>query len=263
MGVVNLTPDSFSDGGAHPDLESALAVAEAMIGAGAALLDVGGESTRPGAVSVGTTDELDRVLPFIREATRRFGVPLSIDTRKAEVAAAALNAGAVAVNDVSGLSHDPDMAGVVARTGAGLVLMHMRGDPTTMTGLTDYDDVVRDVGEELAASARRAIEAGIARQAIVLDPGLGFAKTAAQSLRILRDLDRLLDLGYPILVGPSRKSFLGAVLGLPAEERLEGTIAACIAGYHGGARLFRVHDVAPVARALAVAHAIECPEIVE
>jgi dihydropteroate synthase len=234
MGVVNLTPDSFSDGGAHPDLESALAVAEAMIGAGAALLDVGGESTRPGAVSVGTTDELDRVLPFIREATRRFGVPLSIDTRKAEVAAAALNAGAVAVNDVSGLSHDPDMAGVVARTGAGLVLMHMRGDPTTMTGLTDYDDVVRDVGEELAASARRA-----------------------------RDLDRLLDLGYPILVGPSRKSFLGAVLGLPAEERLEGTIAACIAGYHGGARLFRVHDVAPVARALAVAHAIECPEIVE
>lgn len=256
MGIVNLTPDSFSDGGLLRDVEEALDRARAMVAAGARMLDVGGESTRPGAREVPEREELARVLPFLERSVGEVGVPLSVDTRKAAVARAALEAGAAVVNDVSALAHDPRMASVVAETGAGAVLMHMRGDPATMEALTDYGDVRAEVAAELEAAVARAGAAGVDRRALVLDPGIGFAKTATQSLELLSDLGPLRALGFPILVGPSRKSFLGAVLGVPPLERAAGTAAACVVAYLGGARIFRVHDVEPVAQALAVAHAI-------
>ena len=256
MGIVNLTPDSFSDGGGFPDLEAALEHARVLVAEGAALVDVGGESTRPGARSVTGEEELARVLPFLLRASRELGVPLSVDTRKAAVARAALEAGAAVVNDVSGFAHDPLMARVVAQAGAGAVLMHMRGEPTTMGALATYQDVGAEVAAELGLAVERARQAGVPDEALVVDPGLGFAKTPAQSLALLRDLDPLHALGFPILVGPSRKSFLGAVLGLPPQERGPGTVAACVVAYFGGARIFRVHDVGPVAQALTVAHAI-------
>lgn len=256
-GVLNLTPDSFSDGGELPSVDAALARARSMVAAGADLLDVGGESTRPGAGEVPADEELDRILPFLRAAVERFGVPISVDTRKARVAEAALDAGAQIVNDVSGLEHDEAMAPLLAARGAGVVLMHMRGTPATMRSRTGYGDVVADVRSELAARVRRARDAGIEEERIVLDPGIGFAKDADQSLRLLRETHRLLEAGFPLMVGPSRKSFLGAVLGTPPRDRLEGTLAACAAAYVGGARLFRVHDVREVARALRVLEAIE------
>jgi len=256
MGIVNLTPDSFSDGGRLCDVEKALDHARGMIEAGARLIDVGGESTRPGARNVPEPDEIERVVPFLRRAAGELGVPLSVDTRKAGVARAALDAGAAVVNDVSGLGHDPGMAGVVAESGAGVVLMHMRGDPETMVSLASYRDVRVEVAAKLALAVARARAAGVSDRAIVVDPGIGFAKTAEQSLELLSDLGPLCALGFPILVGPSRKSFLGAVLGVPPQERAAGTAAACVVAYLGGARIFRVHDVEPVAQALAVAHAL-------
>jgi dihydropteroate synthase len=256
MGVVNLTPDSFSDGGLLGDLEAALDHARAMVSAGAAILDVGGESTRPGAAAVGEEEECARILPFVRRAAAELGVPVSVDTRKAAVARAALDEGASVVNDVSGLSFDPGLADVVAAAGAGAVLMHMRGVPATMAGLATYGSVSSEVAAELGSAVARARRAGISDEAVVLDPGLGFAKTPAQSLALLADLAPIHALGFPVLVGPSRKSFLGAVLGVPPERRATGTAAACVVAYLGGARIFRVHDVEPVAQALAVARAI-------
>lgn len=256
MGVLNLTPDSFSDGGDLASEDEAMGRAEEMVAAGADLLDVGGESTRPGAAEVPVAEEIRRVVPFIRRASR-LSVPISVDTRKAEVARAAVEAGAAVVNDVSGLRHDPAMARTVGELGAGVVIMHMRGTPGTMGGRTEYGDLVSEVRDELEERTRAAREAGIAPSKIVVDPGIGFAKTAGQSLVLIRDLDRLLGLGYPVLVGPSRKSFLGAVLGTPPRDRLEGTVVACVAAYARGARVFRVHDVDAVARALSVARAIE------
>ncbi len=257
MGILNLTPDSFSDGGElWDDLPEALRRAEAMVEAGAGILDVGGESTRPGAREVPAAEEKRRILPFLREAARRLDVPLSVDTRKAEVGRAALSEGASVVNDVSGLAHDPELARVVADAGAGLVLMHMRGTPADMRERARYDDVTAEVADELAEALGRARAASVDDEAVVVDPGIGFAKTAEQSLLLLRDLPRLHGLGRPLMVGPSRKSFLGRVLDLPTAERVEGTVAACVLAWAGGARIFRVHDVEPVARALAVAHAV-------
>ena len=257
MGIVNVTPDSFSDGGSHGSVDDALRRAEAMVAEGAALVDVGGESTRPGAGAVPPDEELGRVLPFVEAAASRLGVPISVDTRKAGVARACLDAGAEVVNDVSALAHDPGMAAVVRDAGAGVILMHMRGDPATMAGLAAYGDVRAEVARVLRASLERALGQGIAEESIVLDPGIGFAKSAAHSLALLGDLDTILALGRPVLVGPSRKSFLGEVLGLPAGERLHGTVAACVVAYLQGARIFRVHDVAPVVQALAVVEAAE------
>lgn len=255
MGIVNLTPDSFSDGGLLRDVDAALDHARALVAAGAAILDVGGESTRPGATAVPEDEELRRVLPFLSRAAGSLGVPISVDTRKASVARAALAAGAAVVNDVSGLGHDPDMGEAVAAAGAGLVLMHMRGDPATMATLAGYRDVTAEVAEELRAAVSRARAAGIPDEALVVDPGMGFAKTTSQTLALLADLGPVRALGLPILVGPSRKSFLGAVLGVGPRERVAGTISACVMAYLEGARIFRVHDVGPVAQALAVAHA--------
>lgn len=256
MGIVNLTPDSFSDGGSLRDVEAAMDHARRLVGEGAGMVDVGGESTRPGAEPVPEAEERARVLPFVERAAGELGVPVSVDTRKAGVARGALEAGAAVVNDVSALAHDPDMAGVVAAAGAGVVLMHMRGDPTTMGGMADYHQVAAEVAAELSVAVARARAAGIPDDAVVVDPGIGFAKTPAHSLALLADLGPLRALGFPVLVGPSRKSFLGAVLGVPPGERAAGTAAACVMAYLQGARIFRVHDVAPVAQALQVARAV-------
>lgn len=256
MGILNLTPDSFSDGGELTSVESALERARRLVREGARILDVGGESTRPGAETVPVEEELARVLPFIRRASAEGLGPISIDTRNALVAREALKAGAQVVNDVSGLNHDPDMAGAVAEGEAGLVVSHMRGTPSTMKDLAEYDDVTAEVVGELRRSLSTALLAGIPRERIVVDPGIGFAKTGAQSLRLLRELASLKALECPILVGPSRKSFIGELTGMAPGDRLPGTLAACVVAYCHGARVFRVHEVAPILQGLRVTEAI-------
>jgi len=256
MGILNLTPDSFSDGGVLASVETALIRGRTALEEGARVLDVGGESTRPGSEPVPVDEELRRILPFIREASEAGLGPLSVDTRNAAVAREALKSGAQIVNDVSGLKHDPDMARVVAEEGAGLILSHMRGTPATMKGLAQYDDVVSEVTQELGDSLSLALGAGIPKERIVVDPGIGFAKTGTQSLDLLRNLASLQALDCPILVGPSRKSYIGDVTGLPPSGRLPGTLAACVLAYQWGARVFRVHDVAPIVQALSVTQAI-------
>jgi dihydropteroate synthase len=256
MGILNLTPDSFSDGGELSSVEAAVERGLAMVEQGADLLDLGGESTRPGAPAVEPHLQLRRVLPVLEALVLHTSVPISIDTRSAAVARQALASGASIVNDVSALG-DPEMAEVVRDAGAGLVLMHMRGTPQTMQLLAEYDDVVTEVRGELAGALDRALAEGIDAERIVLDPGIGFAKTAEQNLALLGGIDRLATLGRPLLVGPSRKSFIGRILGgAPPRERVAGTVAACVVALLRGARLFRVHDVAPVRQALDVAGAI-------
>jgi dihydropteroate synthase len=261
LGVLNITPDSFHDGGRHQNLAAAVAHAERMLEAGADIIDVGGESTRPGAQPVNAAEERARVVPVVEALTRRWpDVPVSVDTVKAEVARAALDAGASIINDVSGLRLDPALGGAVAAAGAGIILMHSRGTVATMAdyALAAYgEDATASVAGELAEAADRALRAGIAHEAIVLDPGLGFSKRTDHSIGVLAHLERIVALGWPVLVGPSRKRFVGEVAGgLPPAERLEGTIAACVVALLHGARLFRVHDVAPIRRALALAEAV-------
>jgi dihydropteroate synthase len=257
VGILNVTPDSFSDGGRFPTVEAALEHAARLKADGCQVLDVGGESTRPGARPVPAAAEIARVVPVIEALVRRDLGPVSVDTRKAVVAAAALGAGAAAVNDVSGLAFDPALGGVVAGAEAGIALMHMRGTPETMDGLTQYGDLAVDVADELRVAVARAEAAGIAPERIVLDPGLGFAKTPEQSFRLLDDLDPILGLGYPVLVGPSRKRFLGAVTDRPPEDRDRATAVACALAWQRGARLFRVHDARLAREALAVARALD------
>lgn len=256
MGVVNLTPDSFSDGGRYLAPEAAVAHAERLLAEGADLLDLGGESTRPGAAEVPEAEEIRRVVPVV-EALRARGVaaPISVDTRKPGVARAALRAGADLVNDVAGLSA-PGMAELVAEAGAPAVLMHMRGTPADMQLRTGYGDVVEEVAAELGAALAAAVARGVPAERIVLDPGLGFAKTAPQSAALLANLPRLLRLGRPLLVGPSRKSFLGALTGAPVGERLPATLAAVTAAVLGGATFVRVHDVGPARQAARLAAAL-------
>lgn len=261
VGILNVTPDSFWDGGRYAGLDAALAAAEGMLGAGADAIDLGGESTRPGARAVAASEEMARILPVLRELVRRWPtVPITIDTVKAEVARAALEEGAAGINDVSGLRLDPAMAEVVAGAGAGLVIMHSRGPVERMARyeMAQYGpDPVGDVVAELAAARDRALEAGVHRDAIVLDPGLGFSKRTEHSVAMLAHLDRIITLGHPVLIGPSRKRFIGELGGgLPVDQRLEGTIAACVFGLLRGARLFRVHDVGAIRRALDVAESL-------
>lgn len=256
MGIVNVTPDSFSDGGRFRDPGPALAHARDLTAAGADLLDVGGESTRPGAEPVGVQEELDRVLPVVEALKREAGVPVSVDTRRAAVAREALAVGADAVNDVSALG-DPEMAGVLAASECGVALMHMRGTPETMDGLARYGDVAQEVAAELAESLRRAEAAGIDPERVALDPGLGFAKTGEQSVELVARLGVLAALGRPLLLGPSRKRFLGALVGEAEPSRRDAaTVGACLAGWVRGARIFRVHEVRAVRHALDVAAAI-------
>jgi dihydropteroate synthase len=254
--VLNVTPDSFSDGGRFLDPDAAVDQALRMASEGADLIDVGGESTRPGAPEIPEEEELRRVIPVLsRLARARFPVPVSIDTSSAVVARAALDTGAALVNDVRGLA-DPALARVVAEAGAPVVLMHMRGTPRDMRERATYRDVVGEVRSELAAAMARAEEAGVQRERILLDPGIGFAKTAEQSMEVLARLSELLSLGRPLFVGPSRKSFIGAVTGAPPDERLSGTLAAVTAAVLAGAAFVRVHDVAASRQAARVAAAL-------
>jgi dihydropteroate synthase len=261
VGIVNVTPDSFWDGGRHATTERAITHAARLLEEGADILDVGGESTRPGARPVEPDVERDRVVPVIAAINLRWpDVPVSVDTVKADVARAALDAGATIVNDVAGLRLDPALGTVIAHAGAGVILMHSRGTVDRMASyeLADYGaDPVGVIVAELEQAAQRALEAGIAPAAVVLDPGLGFAKETAHSVVVLAHLDRIVALGWPVLVGPSRKRFVGEVAGgLPTEDRLEGTLAALAIALLAGARLFRVHDVAAARRALALAEAV-------
>jgi len=256
MGVVNVTPDSFSDGGAFLDRDAAVRHGLRLAFEGADLLDIGGESTRPGADPVGEREELDRVIPVIEGIRAENGdVRVSIDTSKAAVAAAAVDAGADYVNDVTALRGDPDMAAVVAERGVDVCLMHMLGTPRTMQAEARYDDVVGDVRAFLAARVEAAVAAGIALERIEVDPGIGFAKTIAHNLELLRRLRELTELGRPIVLGTSRKSFLGRITGRETAERVPATLATVVMGYERGARVFRVHDVAPARDALLVAAA--------
>lgn len=244
MGIVNVTPDSFADGGRHFSLEAALAHARHLVAAGADILDVGGESTRPFSEPVPLEEELRRVLPVIEAIRAELDVPLSIDTYKAEVARRALEAGADIINDISALRFDPDLAPLAAATGAPVILMHMKGTPRDMQTDPRYDDLLGEIKAFLAERRDFALSQGIAPQAIVLDPGIGFGKTFAHNLQILNHLDTFLDLGCPLLVGPSRKAFIGHYLGgLPPGERDFGTLAALVAAVLKGAKILRVHNV--------------------
>lgn len=256
MGVLNVTPDSFSDGGKWIEPGAAIDRARQMVDEGAAVIDVGGESTRPGATPVDEEEELRRVLPVIESLAKDPGVPISIDTRKPGVARRALEAGAVIVNDTNGEASDGLMTDVVVGMGAGVVLMHSRGTPDTMREMTQYGDIVADVCRFLLAWAQRLESAGVPSDAIVLDPGFGFAKSPSQNLELLERLDEVVDLGYPVLSGTSRKSFIGAVLDLPEHERLEGTASTVAWAVSEGASILRVHDVKEMSRVVQMAAAI-------
>ena len=249
MGIVNVTPDSFSDGGMFRAPEAAIEHGLALAAAGADILDIGGESTRPGADPVSAGEEMDRVLPVVEGLAARTGVALSIDTTKLEVARAALTAGASIVNDVSALRFSPGIAELAAETGAGLVLMHMRGEPRTMQRDPRYDDLLAEVGGHLREAARRAEAAGVDRRSIVVDPGIGFGKTPRDSWRLLTGLLALAP-GYPVLVGHSRKSFLDPEARRPPGDRLPQSLAAGLLAALNGAAILRVHDVEAHARML-------------
>lgn len=257
MGILNLTPDSFSEGGCYLETEAALARARSMIAEGADLLDIGGESTRPGAQTVSVQQESDRVLPLIEALRRETDIPLSIDTTKAEVAGAAVNAGANFVNDISGFQFDAKMAATVAAAGAGVFLMHTSGRPDVMQQHTDYVDLLQEVSLFLCRAAAQAVAAGVAATAIAIDPGIGFGKSLHGNLVLLQQLEKLVALGYPVLLGTSRKSFIGRILHQDDPcQRLAGSLASIALGVQQGARIFRVHDVRPSCEAALLSFAI-------
>lgn len=257
MGILNVTPDSFSDGGRYLDPGAAVKHALEMVEEGADLIDVGAESSRPGAESVSEAEELRRLIPVVQEVCRRVSVPVSVDTTKAAVARQALDAGAAIVNDISALQADPAMASVVADAGAGLVLMHMQGTPRTMQQAPRYGDVVAEVREFLSERLLAAVRAGIAEDHILLDPGIGFGKNREHNLALLARLDELRPLGRPILVGVSRKSFIGEALDRRTGDRLMGTAAAVAVAVLRGARVVRVHDVKAMRDVVRMAYAIQ------
>jgi len=264
MGILNVTPDSFSDGGQFFTLDSAVARAEQMIAEGADIIDVGGESTRPGGEPVSIEEEIERVVPVIEALAVRTGTPLSVDTTKSEVARAALDAGAAIVNDISALRFDFYVADAVARAGAGLVLMHSRGTPATMHRLPPVADIMEEVTHSLRASINMAERRGVKRDSIVIDPGIGFGKSQEQNLELIAKLDQLIDAfpDYPLLIGTSRKSFIGRILSdengtpAPAEDRLHGTMATITAAILHGTHIVRVHDVKAALETIRVAESI-------
>lgn len=256
MAILNVTPDSFYDGGRRLDPGKAIADGIEMAEAGADVIDIGGESTRPGARPVPEDEELERVVPVIRGLRREIRVPISIDTYKSAIARAALCQGADIVNDISALRFDPDMVGLVAAERVPVVVMHMQGTPRSMQAAPRYDDVVREVEGFLAAQIRYALEQGVERGNIIVDPGIGFGKTLDHNLALLRGLPALASLGQPLLVGASRKSFIGKILGAEPGERLEGSLAAAAAAVLGGANIIRAHDVKETWNAVRIADAI-------
>lgn len=260
MGILNVTPDSFSDGGEYLDCNQALRQAERMIDEGASILDVGGESTRPGAKRISSDEEINRVVPIIEAISKRFDVPISIDTSKSEVSRAAIVAGAEIINDVSGLKWDGKIADVARETGAGLVLMHLRGDFETMHKPEPIEDIFQEISTSFHQSLEKAENTGIKKSSIALDIGIGFSKTFEQNLKLLAQLDRICTefSDYPILVGGSRKSFIGKISGRTApQERLHGSLAAAAIAVFNGAAILRVHDVKETVEALKVAKAIK------
>ena len=252
MGVINVTPDSFSDGGVHLRVEAAVTAAWGMLDCGAAIIDVGGESTRPGSEGVDAAEELGRIEPVIVDLG---GAPLSVDTSKAAVARAALDAGASYVNDVTAFRADPAIAGLVAERDVECSLMHMLGEPRTMQEDPRYEDVVSDVKAFLERRLAFAVGEGVPEERVTLDPGIGFGKTLDQNLELLRRLEEIVAIGRPVMIGTSRKSFLGKLTGREVDDRLAGTIATNVLAYARGATVFRVHDVGPVRDALTVAAA--------
>ena len=256
MGVVNVTPDSFSDGGRYLDSEQAIARGIRLAQEGADIIDVGGESTRPGARPLSAQEEMGRVLPVIRGLSRAVSIPISVDTYKADVARAALDEGADIVNDISALRFDPGMAPLIAAEKVPVVLMHMQGTPQTMQRRPYYQNVVEEVKEFLSGRIRFALGAGVGAERIIIDPGIGFGKGLDHNLALLRGLPALASLGRPILVGPSRKSFVGKLLDVGPEERLEGSLAASVAAVLAGAHMIRTHDVKETLRAIRIADAL-------
>lgn len=257
MGILNVTPDSFSDGGRYADAERALAHARDMAAAGADIIDIGGESTRPGAAPLAQGEELRRIIPLIERLSAELAVPISVDTYKSSVAKKAIEAGAGIVNDISGLRFSRDMANVVADTGVAVVIMHIKGTPRDMQQDPVYDDVVGEVLSYLEEGIELAVKAGVDREKILIDPGIGFGKTLEHNLIILNRLEEFRALGRPILLGPSRKKFIGTILGVPApEQRVDGTAAAVALGIERGARVLRVHDVARMVQVAKMTDAI-------
>jgi dihydropteroate synthase len=256
MGIVNVTPDSFSDGGRYLDASAAIDHGLALVEEGADILDVGAESTRPGAAAVDAGEELRRVLPVVETLAEKAGVPVSVDTMKASVARAALDAGALIINDVSAGTHDPEMLPVAASSGAPIVLMHMLGDPRTMQAEVHYTDVVGEILSYLHSRAGAALDAGVQADRILVDPGFGFGKLVEHNLVLLGRLGDFRRLGYPVVAGTSRKSFIGRVLGdLPVEERLDGTAATVALAVWNGAAVVRVHDVRAMRRVVSMVEA--------
>lgn len=256
MGVVNVTPDSFFDGGRFDDPQRAVAHAVRLVEEGAALLDIGAESTRPGALPVDEQEERRRLIPVVAALAKAVSVPISVDTSKAEVARAAIDAGAVMINDVTALRGDRAMVDVAAQTGAGLVLMHMQGTPETMQQAPHYDDVVGEIAQFLAERARFAVDHGVSQDRIVLDPGIGFGKTLDHNLDLLANLHVFAQLGFPLLVGPSRKGFIGQLTHQSVEARAWGTAGVVALAVQQGANILRVHDVGPMKDVVSVAFAI-------
>ncbi|MBD2315046.1 dihydropteroate synthase [Desertifilum sp. FACHB-1129] len=257
MGILNVTPDSFSDGGDFYGVENAIAQAQTLIDAGVDIIDIGGQSTRPGSEQISLTEECDRTLPIIHAIRQISEIPISIDTTRAAVAQAAVAAGADIVNDISGGTFDPQMLATVARLGVRAILMHIRGTPQTMQSLTEYDDLMGEIDQFLAERLQASEQAGIARSHLAIDPGIGFAKTYRQNLQLLRQLPAFQHFGVPILVGPSRKSFIGHILNQPnPKQRVWGTAAACTSAIAGGADILRVHDVPQMREVSRVADAI-------
>ena len=249
MGILNVTPDSFSDGGKYNDMDRALFQAEKLIEEGTDILDIGGESTRPNHIKISSEEEIERACPIIEQVKKRFDVPISLDTYKSDVAAAGIAAGADLLNDIWGLKWDGTMAKVIADTGVACCLMHNRHD-------MEYQNVVEDMLSDLKESVDMALAAGIAKDKIMLDPGIGFAKDLNMNLVVMKHLDRMKELGYPVLLGTSRKSMIGLTLDLPASERVEGTVATSVIGVMNGCSFVRVHDVKENKRAILMAKAI-------
>jgi len=263
MGILNVTPDSFSDGGRFFSFDRAIAQAEQMIAEGADIIDVGGESTRPGSEFVSEAEELRRVIPVIERLASNVSVPISIDTTKAAVARAALDAGAEIVNDISGLRFEPELANEVANASAGLVLMHSRGTPKDMQQLPPAEDILDEIVSGLHESVAVALEHGVTPESIAIDPGIGFGKTVLQNLEIVANLDHLAAefADFPIMIGTSRKSFIGKLLnGAPADQRLYGTIATTVVAVQNGAHIVRVHDVKAAVEAVKLADALRLSE---
>lgn len=257
MGIVNVTPDSFYDGGNYSTTDAAVTQGKKLVEEGADILDIGGESTRPGSVPVSIQKELDRVIPVIEKLSTLVDIPLSIDTTKAIVAETALRTGADIINDISGLQFDPYMKEVVVKFKCPVIMMHIRGIPQTMQSQPSYDDVIREIHQYFENRIEDAICAGISHEQLLIDPGIGFGKRLQDNYMILKHLSAFTDLGYPIVIGPSRKSFIGTVLNLPVEERLEGTAAAVAAAILSGARIVRVHDVKAMVRVARICDAIK------